>query len=225
MPETAPPIRRYSLPQMNIISDLCQRHLLDPTQIAFEGDDLNPIFDYEAVSLLSLRLTDIQTIDCSLITHSADGRSTCECTVMLTDGRSRTVSDSAAIGEEMPGGTRIADVRLADSVARSRASRLGIRSVGINLYHAHKRFRETGGIAVASTDSDPRAAALRELHVLATELDLIVDGDKTAYQQFIADSFEGKTSSTHLNDLDFQRLLNQLRAMARHTRSRKTVPA
>lgn len=225
MPETAPPIRRYSVPQMNIVSDLCQTHGLDPTQIAFEGDDLNPIFDYEAVSLLSLRLTDIRSIDCSLISRDQDGRSTCECTVSLPDGRSRTVSDSAAIGEEMPGGGSVKDTRLADSVARSRASRLGIRAVGINLYHAHKRYRETGRIAAASTASDPRAAALRELHVLAVELDLIVDGDKTAYQRFLADSFEGKTSSTDLNDLDFQRLLNQLRAMARHARSRKTVPA
>jgi hypothetical protein len=220
------PEKLYTKQQLDIISDLCQTHGLQPDQISFEGEDLNPIFDYEANSLLSLKLTDIKTLDCAQISRDRiEGRSTCHCIVELQDGRTRVVSDSAAITDRMHDGTAISTVRQADSVARARASRLGIRSVGINLYNAHKRFKETGQIANGHLLGDPRAAALRELHVLATELDLIVDGDRTAYEQFIAESFDGKTSSKDLNDLDFQRLLNQLRAMARHARTRNKVPA
>jgi hypothetical protein len=217
--------KRYSLNQLDLVKDLCETHGLQPEQISFDGDDLNPIFDYEAISLLSLRLSDIRSIDCSRITRDGSGRSTCECTVTLPDGRSRTVSETAEIGEELGSGTKIGDSRLADSVARSRASRLGIRSVGVNLYNAHKRFKETGQIAAGTTDNDPRAAKGAELHALAAECGLIKGSDRSRYEAFIAESFDGATSSKDLNDIDLQRLLNQLRAMARHARCMDKVSA
>ncbi len=216
---------RYTLKQKEIVDDLCETHGLQPEQISFEGDDLSPIFDYEANSLLSLRLTDISAIDCSAITRDDQGRSTCECQVVTADGRIRSVSDSAAIGDLMHDGNAIDSVRQADAVARARASRLGIRSVGVNLYKAHKRFKETGQIATSHVDHDPRAAKLAELHALAGDVGLIRDGDRSAYEKFIADVFDGATSSKQLNDVDFQRLLNQLRAMARHTRTVSKMPA
>lgn len=220
------PAKLYTKPQLELVEELCRMHDLSPEQISFDGDDLNPIFDYEAVCALSLKLTDIRDIDSWVSDRNLEaGISTAKSKATLADGRSRQVEDSASIGEELGNGQKIADFRGADSLAMNRAVRRVIRSVGVNLYNAHKRFKETGRIAVAHTDHDPRAAALRELHVLATELDLITDGDRTRYEQFIADSFDGATSSKDLNDLDFRRLVNQLRAMARHSRSRKTVPA
>lgn len=226
MSENLSNTRHYSISQMKIISDLCQTHGLDPLQISFEGDDLNPIFDYEAVSLLSLKLTDIAAIDTSHIVRDHEtGRSTCRCRVDLPDGRDRTVSDSAAIGDIMHDSTAIETVRQADAVARARASRLGIRSVGINLFQAHQRFMETGQVAASHLRHDPRAAQLTELHALAAEIGLIKGSDRSNYESFVAESFDGATSSKDLNDLDFQRLISQLRAMARHARTLRKVPA
>lgn len=217
--------KTYTKQQIDIVSDLCQTHNLQPDQIGFEGDDINPIFDYEANSLLSLRLTDIAMLDCSAIERDGNGVSVCICNVILPDGRSRAVSDSAAIGDEMFDGTKIGTARQADALARARASRLGIRSVGVNLFNAHKHFKQTGQIARSHTDQDPRKTAYAEIHVLATELDLIVDGDRKEYERFIAASFDGKTSSKQLNDIEFRHFINQLRAMAKHSRTRSKVPA
>lgn len=204
-------------------------HGLQPEQISFDGEDLNPIFDYEAVSFLCLKLTDIKDIDSRISTRQADETqflSTAVCQVTLPDGRSRTVQDSAAIGEELGNGVKIENVRQADSTAMNRAVRRGIRSVGVNLYNAHKKFKETGEIVSGqSIPANPRSAALSELHALAGECGLIFNGDRSKYEKFIADSYEGQTSSEQLNDLDFQRLLIQLRAMARHARSMQKVSA
>ena len=210
--------KRYTKQQLELVEELCKTHGLSPEQISFEGTELSPIFDYEANSLLSLRLSDIASLDCSFILR-AGGRSPCQCRVELPDGRERTVSDSAEIGESMYDGSTIESVRQADSLARARAARLGIRSVGVNLYNAHKRFKLTGQLAVAHTDESPRAAALRELHVLAAEVGLISGSDRSRYEAFLAESFDGRTTSTDLNDLDFHRLISQLRARARPARS------
>jgi hypothetical protein len=94
--------------QQDIVRELCETHGLDPSQISFDADGETPIFDYEAVCALSLKLTDINAIDCKIVGRhgfpvDGDGSyanvSTAECTVILPDGKSRTVQDSAFVGE------------------------------------------------------------------------------------------------------------------------------
>lgn len=219
----------FTAEQLSLVQELCDTHDLQPEQISFEGNDLNPIFDYEAACALSVKLTDIQHINAQVTEReTVDGvlMSTALGTATLPDGRSRTIEDSAFVGETIGNGKTLATVRDADSMAQNRAVRRAIRSVGVNLYNAHKKFKETGQIATGQMiPANPRAAALAELHALAAECGLIVNGDRARYEKFIADSYDGATSSSQLNDLDFQRLMIQLRAMARHARSMQKVPA
>src|SRR5688572_26727066 len=110
--------KTYTQDQLQIVNELCSVHGLDPSQISFEGDALNPIFDYEAVCALSLKLTDIKTIDCEIKASENIIRSVGVCTVILMDGRSRTVEDSAEIGELLGNGEKIESRRDADGIAQ-----------------------------------------------------------------------------------------------------------
>jgi hypothetical protein len=198
------------------IAELSEMHGLDPTQISFEGDDITPIFDFEAVCLLSLKLTDIREIACEITNRDFDSQIvTARCSVRLPDGRTRVCEDSARMHEQIGDGGTIDTLRMADNVAQARAVRRGIRSVGINLWHAHKKFRESGEVANGHTRYDPRKPVYEEIHVLAQNLGLIDGGDKEPYRSFLAESYEGRTSARDLDDDDLQRFLVTLRAMNR----------
>lgn len=218
MPET----KTYTPSQAAIVRELCDTHGLDPEQISFDGDEIVPMFDFEAVSLLSLKLTDIQSIDCWLVGTDVDARSIAKCTVTLPDGRTRSCEDTAFLGEILGNGVIIETRRMADSTAQNRAARRGIRSVGVNLYRAHRKFMETGEVASGDLRYNPRNANYAEIHVLASEIGLIADGDRSAYRNYLAalfpETFDAvlpdEVSSKNLNDIQLHQLLVSLRTMA-----------
>lgn len=207
--------------QQRIIDELCTVHGLDPSQISFDGIDDTPIFDYEAVCILSLKLTDIRDLDCSIIDrtiYQPEGESpaqvsTAKCVVTLPDGRTRSVQETAFCGE-VAGGYKVETVRDADGLAQNRASRRGIRSVGINLWRAHQAFMRDGQKANGSTDINPRQTFYNEIHVLAEKIGLIIDGNRDQYEYYLAESFGGITSAKDLSDEQLVILRNSLRAMA-----------
>lgn len=208
--------RKLTTEQARIAKEICDLHGLDETQISFEGTELTPFFDYEGVCSLSLKLTDIHSIDCWISEYGDDDNEmvTAKCKVTVPDGRSRTCEANACLLEKLPDGGVIETFQIAQAVARARAVRLGIRSVGVNLYNAHRKFVGTGEIALGHTRHDPRLPVYSEIHVLGAKLDLIVDADKTAYRIFIDAMFPGKTSARDLNDIELHQLLVALRAMA-----------
>lgn len=202
--------------QLEIQSEFVQLYGLEPEQISFEGNEPNPILDYEAISLLSLQLTDIQELDCWISERGKEtGTVTVRCVVTLPDGRKRSAESSAALGEPLPGGKTIDTFQLAEAVARARASRVGIRSVGVNLFNAHKKFKESGNIATGHLRFDPRKPLYDEIHVNAEKAGYIVGKDKSEYQKFIAESYEGRTSAKDLDDAELNRLNITFRSFAR----------
>lgn len=211
--------RTFTPDQKKIVDELVGAHQIDPSDVSFDGDDLTPIFSYEAVCLLSLKLTDIRHIDCAIAPWRDDKFATVSCTVVLPDSRSRTTQGTAQVNEPFYDGSTVENYSQACMLAQARAVRCGLRSVGINLWRAHKAFMETGNPVAAHTNDDPRSPLYREVHVLGTEIGLIVDGDKTGYQQFLAESYDGRQSAKDLDDVELQRLLVQFRAMARVQRA------
>jgi hypothetical protein len=202
--------------QHETVKEITEMHGLDPSQISFEGEDPTPIFDFEAVSLLSLKLTDIQDLTCEIMDRNAQTEIvTARCTVRLPDGRTRVCEDSARLHEPFGDGGTIDTLRMADNVAQARAVRRGIRSVGINLWHAHKKYRESGSVALGHTRHDPRKPVYEEIHVIAGNVGLITNGNKEAYKAFLAETFDGRTSAKDLDDEDLQRFLVLLRAIDR----------
>ncbi len=202
--------------QSAIVKEICELHGLDETQISFEGREVTPIFDYEAVCALTLKLTDIQNIDCWISDrgNAEEEIVTAKCTVTIPDGRTRSCEGHAQLLERLGDGGIVETFVQAEALAQSRAVRRGIRSVGVNLYNAHRKFVETGEIVAGHTDHDPKLPIYNEIHALATELDLIVDADRTGYRQLISEMYNGATSSKTLNDIELRQFLVALRAMA-----------
>jgi len=225
--------------QLQIVRDLCDTHGLFPEQISFNEADTTPFFDHEATSLLVTKLTDIQHLDCWIhdremvltLAAGSEGqkerwaRSTAKCRVTLPDGRSRTVEETASFGETLGNGVQVLDERLGDATAKNRAVRLAVRSVGVNLWNAHKKFKASGEIASGSTAVNPRQTISNEIHALAAELDLIVAGDRTEYERFLSEMFPGIASSRDLNDIEIRQFLAALRQMRNVQQIAKRRPA
>lgn len=220
--------RTYSAAQSLLLTELHTYHGIEADQVSFDGDDPTPIFDFTAISRLSLRVTDIKEIDCYIASHDPqNARVTAKCRLILPDERSRSVEASASIGEEIGPdeyGKTIDSWQLAESVAQSRASRLGIRSVGINLLKAHRDFVKTGQPTAGRDDIDPRKPHYDEIHQLAENLQLIVKGDKSEYRLLLSSTFNGKDSARDLSDAELQQFLTTLRALDRVRRSRGKLP-
>jgi len=198
--------------QAALVAEMVHVHGLDAEQISFEGIELKPIFDYEAVCALSLKLTDIQNIDSEISDRDLENHIiSAKCNVILPDGRSRTAEDSAQVGETFASGKTILDLRMAEIVAQSRAVRRGIRSVGVNLYKAHKTFMENGQVTAGHTAHDPRYPKYQEVKVMTAKL----GWTQEEYEVFLAEMFEGRTSQKDLDDLELQRLIVSLRAQVR----------
>lgn len=191
-------------------AEICDAHGLDPEQITFSGDSLAPIFDFEALSALALKLTDIRKIECATgwIESSVV---TAKCVVELPDGRSRSVTASAFIDEELGSGGKVETLFQAEAVAHARATRRGIRAVGVNLLKAHRQWLETGSPISASGTGDPRLPLYQEVHILAKKVGLIVDSDRSRYEQFLALQFDGRTSTRDLDDRELDFFIKMLR--------------
>ncbi len=215
-------IPTFTKPQAAIVAEYAKLHGLDASQISFNEADLEPIFDHNAISVLSLKLTDIQDISPTEVLN--DGKTiTVFGKTLLPDGRSRGSIGSCAIGDVMAGGEVVDNDQVALGLATSRCFRQGIRNVGINLHAAHQRFVQTGEIAGSHTREDPRKPVYAEIHMLAAELDLIVDGNKAKYHEYLAENYEGRTSASDLNDVELHRLLIAFRSLARLRRERQAA--
>lgn len=207
--------------QSKILAELCAAHELEPEQISFHENETTPIFNYEAINYLSLKLTDIQDIKTQIVMRD-DVSAKASCRVELEDGRTRSIEETAYLGEPIGGDSTIDTLRLAEQVAQSRAARKGIRSVGINLFAAHKKFMETGEIAESHTRHDPRYADYQEIKVLAKKLGLITIEEKNGkmvenkdkYQILLQKNFD-VISQTELDDVKLHRFKVLLRSLDR----------
>lgn len=198
----------YTPEQLQLLREFKSFYGIDESQVAFEGASPEPIFTYEALNILRLRLTDIQEIEVFPGRNAPDDNfATVECSVCLADGRKARSFDSAAVGEVMHDGSQVENIRQAWNLAQSRAIRRGIRSVGINLLAAHRSFLETGEAAIAEPQ-DLRRIRQKQLKALVKEW-----GHSDAdYRDFMERLF-GARSSLDLDDIQTAQLISTYRAM------------
>jgi hypothetical protein len=216
-----PDLRSLSPEQAQLVRELTETYELDAAQIAFEGESLDPIFDYEALNSLRLALTDIRDIDPSIEERDESrGIVTVKCRVVLSDGRTASALESAMIGEVMPNGRPIETLRQAQNVAQARALRRGIRSVGVNLLRAHRQFMLSGETQKGAVDAEFSTSRGREIHALATEWGHIRGTERSAYQDFIERIFgSGKRSSLDLSEIQRSQLATMYRSMLKARRA------
>lgn len=214
--------RRYSRDQHLIQKEFCDAYQLQPEQVGFNGDSLDPIFDFDALSVLSARLCDLPhlAVDFGDIQH-AIGLATSTGYAQLTNGNTRKIFGTAQVGEVMNDGKPIADIHQAVKVSRARAMRTIHRMVGFDPLRAHREFKRTGSVVELQPRSErqQRTAELGEIHMLAQGLGLIVkDGGRVLdaeYRKLISQLFEDKTSARDLSDQQRAEWLSILRAWAR----------
>lgn len=202
--------RTFTPNQLTIVQEYGLHHGILPEQISFDGDNLTPSFDHNAISVLTLKLTDIADISPTKIID--DGRTvTVFGSTTLPSGRSRGSIGSCSIGDILANGQTVENTQVALGVATSRSFRQGIRNVGIDLHRSHQHFMRTGEVDQGHTNQHPRAANYREVHRHADELEYIVDGDESVFRSYLAGLFDGRTSKDELNDLELHQLLVNLR--------------
>jgi hypothetical protein len=202
-----------TLVQEQMVREFTDTYRIKRDQISFDGESLDPIFDYDALSLLALELSDIPKIKVENGDFNPSvGLATAVCTVTLIDGRERETFASAMVGEVLFDGTVIEDLGSALNMTRSRALRIGLRSVGFDPVVAHEQ-RKTAAAQPADF-VDLRNSELAEIHMLGEELGYLLpeDEEKATWKNLIATYFRGQTSSGDLNDLQRSQFLGMLRA-------------
>jgi hypothetical protein len=194
--------------QKKLVLEFDAHHGIDPNQISFKGDSLEPIFDYKALSVLRLKLTDIVDMHASIEERDhATGLVTARCTATLPSSRSVSDLGTAYVGETLGNGMVVANMIEAQNVALARALRRAIRAAGVNLLKAHQLWLQLGTIA-QSDPLDGRKVRQRELHALRDEWG---DSDEQ-YRDFIERLF-GVRSSLQLNDEQMSQLVSTYRKL------------
>lgn len=222
-PQRAAANRPLTLEQEDFVREFTYLYGIERWQISFENERLEPIFDFDALSTLALKLSDIS----SIVVEPGDidahlGIATSSCEVKLPDGRLRLVFGSAMMGEQMPNGGNIVDLKQALDVSQARALRKGLRAVGWDPVRAHRETkseynRQNPASPVSTTPSpedELRKNELAEIHILAKELGLIDEkGDKTKYRTLIGVYFPGVESSEKMNGVQRAQLIATFRAL------------
>lgn len=200
--------------QQQILNDFHATYGIAPEQISFDARTGEAIFDFDALSVLALALTDIQDIEVEFAGFEpAINLATSRCFVSLPDGRSRKMFGTAMIGEELPENRTVTDVTTAVAVSRARALRVGLRAVGFDPISAHKQ-KKAGQTPTLSPERDTVHSDIQQIHILAKDIGLIgPSGDDSRYRKLISVFFPGIHTSKNLNDKQRSQLITTLRAL------------
>jgi hypothetical protein len=222
--------RTYSRAQNAIQKEFCDAYGFAPAQVGFDGPSLDPIFDFDALALLSIKLCDLPTVETELASvDRLAGMAEARGIVVLPNGNTRKIFAVGLVGELMPDGEPIRDIQQAINVARARVLRVLLRAVGFDPVAAHKIFKESGGTQMLElVPVDPRLKQLAEIHLHAQALDLIVvsgDGfvNKQLYQSRMSMICNGKTSCRDLTDQERATWLQCLRAWTKAANIQRKV--
>jgi hypothetical protein len=199
----------FTLSQEQLVREFTEKYGITREQVSFDGVGLEPIFDYDALSLLTLLLTDIPSIRVEPGDFNPMvGLATAMCMVTLVDGRKRETYGHAMVGEVLHDGTTILDMGEALTMVRSRSLRSGLRMVGFDPVKAHRQSQK--GQAQPTDFVDQRNKQLARAHALGEELGYIVGDNKLAWQNQIGIYFKGKSSSAELNELELSQWVAML---------------
>jgi hypothetical protein len=206
--------------QQALRCEFCDDYGLKPQQISFEGQSVEPIFDFDALSLLVNALTDIPAIKVGLAKFDDVLKlSESSCYVKLPNGRTREYSGFARIGERLHDGSIIGDDILCINVSRARALRVGVRAVGFDPVKFHNARKEGRTLELCpQTDQEEWDKYRAQVHTIAGHHSLNFikkDGDRTEYENLMASFFKGVTTSKELNREERGQWLGMLRAWQR----------
>jgi hypothetical protein len=202
--------------QARIAREFCDAYGLSPEQIWFDDDSNEPIFDFEALSLLTLHLANFR--DIAVAKEDVDfekGIATCSCTIIDDRDNKRQTFTTCFVGESLDkekDGRKVEDLPTAISVARTRALRQGLRLYGFDPLRAHRQ-QQAGQAIKHAEPINQRTLKVREIHALATEMNYIKGGDKSAYRELLSVYYKGRTSTSELTDAEVEQFAAILRGL------------
>jgi hypothetical protein len=213
---TAQPTRRWTLEQETLALEFQNAYGIEPRSISFDGEQPEPIFDFESLNRLVHTLGNFPMIstDLSQVVQEAN-LVIATCDIQVPDERLRHVTAGAVIGERLPNGSTIQDAAQALNVAQARALRAGLRAVGFDVVRAHRQQGEAPLPLNLVKESDSRTKDLAQAHILGKQAGLIAaDGNKELWSRLISMWFNGKTSSADLTDEELVIFVARLRGLA-----------
>lgn len=199
--------------QAILSQELCLTYQIDPQQVIFVGESSDPILDYEALSKISLELCpEIQDLQISLDTINQDFVS-CSCLITV-GGKTRKVFSVCMMNERITETFVVDSIDRACNVARARALRAGLRSIGFDPMKAHAQKVRGSHLELVFKEKD-RNKELAQIHVLATEIGLIKGKDSSKYRR-VLNVFFGKQSAKGFTDEEREKCIAILRSL-KHT--------
>lgn len=173
------------------------------------------VFDLEGLQIMTSKLcTDLVNDELAIRPFHEDQKYFyCDSILTLKGGRTVKRSGVAMIGEQL-GDEIISNFQQAQSIAAGRAYRNGLRAIAFDPIRAH-RLKTSGFTLIAETEDEARITLRKELHALAHDLGYIVGANNDKYRELLRVMYNGRTSSTELNDEEIQQLVLFLRASKR----------
>jgi len=208
--------RKLNRDQRAILKDFCETYDFSENQIGFDSDSTTPIFDFDALSVLSLRLCNVPGIAVSFVGFENANMATSSVTVRLANGAVREFFAVAQMGEHMHNGEPVVDAIQAVNLSRARALRVGLRAATFDPVKAHAAMKR-GENVLDFTPGKFVDPGLAECHMIGEELGYIVrDGgklvDRSTYDRLMATYFHGKTSTAALTPQERAQWAGMLRA-------------
>jgi hypothetical protein len=213
--------RTYSVAQRAIQKEFIDAYNFASEQISFDGAALDPIFDFDALSFLSLTLSNLPSLNVQFHDFRHDiGLATSQVVVNLPGRGMRTMFAGAMLGEFLHDGSEVATLMQAVNLSRARALRIGLRAVNFDPLKAHREYQKSGQIVELEFPAKlPRDKEREEIHVLGFALGLIKRapglGDRSGYERAIGTFFPGRNSTVQLTDPEHTQFLTILRAWSR----------
>ena len=211
---------RLARAQAALRGEFCTAYNLQSDQISFDKATGEPIFDFDALSLLINTLTEIPAIKVGLAKFDDVLKlSESTCRIQLPNGHTREYSGFARVGEKLHDGTLITSDIQCINISRARALRIGARAVGfdaVKFHEANKHGRKLELTPLTQEEEWKRYRA--QVHTIAGPRGLNFiksDSDRTEYENLMASFFHGVTTSKDLTPSERAQWLGMLRAWQR----------
>ena len=206
----------YNKEQQAIVDEFGKHYNIKSDQIHFDGESIEPIFDYAALNTLRWELTDLADTKPTIAFYNERaGVVTASCEITTRDGARCSDVGSAKVGDYLPDGSKIANMCEAQNLAISRAFRRALRCAGVNILERHRKRADIDRAQPNNPLNYHERVRLRqqEIHSLASETGLIDGSDRTEYENLLAALFQGRTSTKDLNEIEASFFLTHLRGI------------
>lgn len=181
--------------QKTLVAELTKTYGVKPEEIIFFTNDPNPFLTYEATCALANQLVNLQVIDISPEPSVSSDSLSLKCSLMFSDGRTRSAVGVVNFGETIDG-VKMTEAQIYQ-LASSRAIRNALRTADIDLIKLHHQRNRNEPLDFKMKSNT--ASLIAQSHLLGKEAYLIQGENKTAWYRQLQIRYQ-VNSSKDLNE-------------------------